>query len=120
MNRFFEFSQAQIKTLTALLIIIVVLGGYRLIRDYWLAPEPEPRPWKFQSLANFESTLMVNINTSPVDSLELIPGIGPELSRRILQYRRENGQFAAVDSLILVTGIGPVKLNAIRKFVKVN
>ena len=50
--------------------------------------------------------LMVNINTATVQELEALPGIGPTLAQRIVDYRREHGPFQAPESLIHVKGIG--------------
>ncbi|MBJ6800659.1 ComEA family DNA-binding protein [Geomonas propionica] len=47
---------------------------------------------------------------------DLLPGIGPALSRRIVADRQENGAFGAVDGLLRVPGIEAGKLAAIRKY----
>ena len=57
---------------------------------------------------------VVNINTAGVSELEALPGIGPALAARIVEYRDGHGPFAAVDDLTDVPGIGPAKLEALR------
>ena len=47
---------------------------------------------------------------------DLLPGIGPALSRRIVADRQENGAFGSVEGLLRVPGIGAGKLEAIRKY----
>ncbi|WP_224981436.1 helix-hairpin-helix domain-containing protein [Geomonas agri] len=47
---------------------------------------------------------------------DLLPGIGPALSRRIMADRHENGAFGSVDGLLRVQGVGEGKLAAIRKY----
>ncbi|GFO65162.1 helix-hairpin-helix domain-containing protein [Geomonas paludis] len=47
---------------------------------------------------------------------DLLPGIGPALSRRIIADRQENGAFGSVEGLLRVPGIGAGKLAAIRKY----
>ena len=59
----------------------------------------------------------ININTAPADSLELLPGIGPQLAKRIVDFRIQNGRFIKVGDLINVRGIGSVKLEAIRNMI---
>ena len=49
---------------------------------------------------------MVNINTAGVDELDSLPGIGPVLAQRILNYRSEHGPFASLSELTNVEGIG--------------
>ena len=56
----------------------------------------------------------VNINTAGVSELDGLPGIGPVLAQRIVEYREANGPFASVDGLLEVKGLGPGILEAIR------
>jgi competence protein ComEA len=49
----------------------------------------------------------ININTAPSEELADLPGIGPALSRRIVEYREERGPFEDVEGLLGVSGIGP-------------
>lgn len=59
----------------------------------------------------------ININTASADSLELLPGIGPELAKRIVDFRNRNGRFIKADDLMNVRGIGSAKLEAIRNMI---
>ena len=59
----------------------------------------------------------VNLNTCSREQLEAIPGIGPALASRILEYRRLNGGFKAVEELLEVPGIGPKRMEQVRGFV---
>ena len=56
----------------------------------------------------------ININTASASELEALPGIGPALAARIVEYRDGHGPFASVDDLTDVPGIGPAKLEALR------
>ena len=58
---------------------------------------------------------MVNINTASASELEKLPGIGPALAQRIVEYRDSHGSFASVDSLTDVPGIGKAKLEGLRE-----
>jgi competence ComEA-like helix-hairpin-helix protein len=120
MKRFFEFSKSQIKTLTLLGIVVLGAGSYTIIRDYVLQPEDFPHHLHEDGIGEYEPTLILDINQSPADSLELVPGIGPVLAARIIEYRRQHGRFDSVDSLINVSGIGPVTLGKLRKYFKVD
>ena len=49
---------------------------------------------------------LVNLNTATLDQLESLPGIGPVLAQKILDYRTENGPFKTIEGLMDVSGIG--------------
>jgi competence protein ComEA len=59
----------------------------------------------------------IDLNRANSEDLELLPGIGPAIAARIVQYREENGDFATVDELDEVKGIGEKKLEKLRPFV---
>ncbi|RZU61352.1 ComEA family DNA-binding protein [Zhihengliuella halotolerans] len=52
----------------------------------------------------------VNVNTADAAGLEALPGIGPALAGRIVDFRERNGPFQNVSDLGAVSGIGPVLL----------
>ncbi len=49
----------------------------------------------------------VNVNQATPRELEELPGIGPVLARRIVEYRTEQGPFCSPGELTAVRGIGP-------------
>jgi hypothetical protein len=57
----------------------------------------------------------IDLATATLADLESLPGIGPELARRIAAAR----PYHAIDDLLRVDGIGPVRLAAIRPRVRV-
>ena len=48
----------------------------------------------------------VNVNSASADQLALLPRVGPATAERIVEFRKENGPFAAAEDLMLVRGIG--------------
>ncbi len=48
----------------------------------------------------------VNLNTANQAVLEELPGVGPVLAQRIIDWRSEHGRFTSVDELAEVSGIG--------------
>lgn len=63
----------------------------------------------------------LNINTASAEELDrVLPGVGPALAGRIVDYRANNGPFADISQLKEVSGIGEKKYAAIKDLVTVN
>jgi len=60
-----------------------------------------------------DSPGLININTATREQLESLPGIGPVLAQRIIDYREQHGPFQAVGQLTMVEGIGSKRLAAL-------
>jgi len=83
------------------------------------APATKVEPRRAAKAAPPQPTGPLSLNRATASQLETLPGIGPVLAKRILQYRdqrkRENGHgFDSVDELLNVSGIGPKRLAAVR------
>lgn len=76
-------------------------------------------PVTLNSKTGSEQGSMVNINQADVKTLESLPGIGPAMAQRIVEYRNENGSFQSVDDLQKVKGIGKAKLEKLKDRVTV-
>ena len=61
----------------------------------------------------------INLNTATSEQLQTINGIGPSIAGKILEYRKQIGQFTSVDQLLDVSGIGSKTLEKIRPEVTV-
>ncbi|OFW56104.1 MAG: hypothetical protein A2133_06775 [Actinobacteria bacterium RBG_16_64_13] len=59
----------------------------------------------------------VSLNSSTLEELDALPGIGPSLAQQIISYRESQGPFTSVDQLTDVPGIGPAKLEQLRPLV---
>jgi competence protein ComEA len=59
----------------------------------------------------------ININTADDNTLQSLPGIGPVLSKRIIEYRNQNGLFEVIDDIKDVSGIGEKKFEGIKDLI---
>jgi competence protein ComEA len=48
----------------------------------------------------------VNLNTATAEQLDGLPGVGPAMAARILEYRQQNGGFKKIEELMNIKGIG--------------
>ena len=60
---------------------------------------------------------LLRINQATQAELEELPGIGPILATRILEWRATNGPFTNLESLDAVPGIGPSLLESLRDLI---
>ena len=56
----------------------------------------------------------VNINTATQEELDTLPGIGPSIASKIIDYREQNGKFNSIEEIKEVSGIGDAKYEKIK------
>lgn len=61
----------------------------------------------------------IDINLADAALLETLPGIGPAIGQRIVEYREMNGPFQTVEEIQEIKGIGPVTFEGIRGMIAV-
>ena len=57
---------------------------------------------------------LININNATQTELESLTGIGPSTALKIINYRKENGNFRQIEDIKNVPGIGNSKYEAIK------
>lgn len=65
-----------------------------------------PQTSSVSGSAPSSNTGKININTAGAAELDNLPGVGPALAARIIQYRTDNGPFTNPEDLQNVSGIG--------------
>lgn len=100
--------------------LAVVMACYLLIRSY-ARPDRTSEPLALYVADHdqvFVGIFVLDPNNAPADSLELLPGIGPVLADRIVEYRKQNRFDSPVD-ITSVKGIGPRLFERLRPYLKV-
>lgn len=69
--------------------------------------------------AGADEGVPVDLNSATLAQLDALPGIGPALSQRIVDWRTEHGGFQDVAELELVSGIGPAVMADLEGLVSV-
>jgi competence protein ComEA len=77
-----------------------------------------PVPASAASAPETASPSKINLNTATLDQLDSLPGIGPSLAQRIIEYRTNSGPFQSVDDLLKIKGIGQSLVDKIRELVE--
>ena len=121
MNRFFDFTPKQIKFLAVLTSTALIMCGYLFVRSYTVPTEDSPNLEVFigDNEPVFTGIFVLDPNTAPADSLELLPGIGKVLADRIVEYRQLNRFEKEVD-ITEVKGIGPKLYERLKPYLKIN
>jgi competence protein ComEA len=87
-------------------LVVFLIGG-----------EPQTNNNDLDKSLSGEEVYPIDINNASVETLVLLPGIGPTKANAIVEYREENDFFTDTQQLTNVKGIGEATLNNIREFV---
>ncbi|MEY4322574.1 MAG: hypothetical protein RL410_355 [Actinomycetota bacterium] len=61
----------------------------------------------------------LNINRATESAIEDLPGVGPVLAQRIIDYRTAHGSFKRIEDLDNVSGVGPAMMAKLKPLVTV-
>jgi len=100
--------------LTAVNLARVLVDGEQI-----LVPRPGEAVTPPQRPAGDAADVLVDLNAATLADLDALPGIGPVLAQRVLDWRTAHGRFADVEELAEVPGIGPSVLAGLRERVRV-
>lgn len=64
-------------------------------------------------------TGLVDLNSATAGQLDALPGVGPVLAQRIVDWRTQHTKFDSVDQLQSVSGIGDAKFADLKPLVSV-
>ncbi|PIR18392.1 MAG: hypothetical protein COV46_00260 [Deltaproteobacteria bacterium CG11_big_fil_rev_8_21_14_0_20_49_13] len=113
-----------LRFLGSIIVIVLVSGFYNI---YQFADKPNdnrPSSFSLDSISPVtpqEAILLgqkLDINVASVADLEVIPGIGPSLAKRIVEYRNAHGPFRSIEELDPVNGVGPKILERLKIYLK--
>ena len=61
--------------------------------------------------------LALNLNTASTRELEALPGIGPALAKKIVEFREKKGGFKRIEELLAVPGISEKRWRVLKELV---
>jgi competence protein ComEA len=93
-----------------------VVDGEQILVGVTVTPAPANPP---ASPGASPQGAPVDLNTATAAELDQLPGVGPVLAQRIVDYRTQHGGFRSVDELRQVSGIGDAKFTDLKSLVRV-
>jgi len=109
--------RAVIILLTAALLAGAGIAQYKQARLMRSRPTVSVRAPSASSAPSVPGPIDLNQATRP--QLEALPGIGPVLAGRIIEYRQRHGGFRNINELRVVPGIGPKRYASLKDLVAV-
>jgi competence protein ComEA len=101
-------------------LALPVADGQHIYVPYMGEENPPVEPPSEQpSSGGSASDEKVNINTADQATLETLPGVGPSLAQRIIEYRQIHGPFERIEDVMNVSGIGPATFAKIQNLIKI-
>lgn len=120
MNQYFDFSKRQLQVLAGMSILLLLVSGYHFVRANASPTESSlEMPILLGEPAHYTGLFVLDPNTAPADSLELLPGIGSTLADRIVAYR-QHSRFDQEIDITNVKGIGPRLYERLKPYLKVH
>ncbi|HUV30635.1 MAG TPA: helix-hairpin-helix domain-containing protein [Acidobacteriota bacterium] len=119
-GQLFAFSPGQLRLLSLLSVTAFLMGTYLLVESYARQTDRGAQLPVFlgENDRVFTGLFQLDPNTAPVDSLELLPGVGRAIADRIVAYRRQH-RFEREIDVTDVRGIGPKTFERLRPYLKV-
>ena len=118
---FFDFTTVQLRFVFGLGLTALILAVILLLTSL-ATPVGDAQPLPVflgDGDHQYTGVFVLDPNTAPADSLELLPGIGRVLADRIVEYRQHHRFEREVD-LTDVNGIGPKNFERMRPYLRIN
>ena len=128
------FTRRETAVLLFLSVGFVVGLGLRIYQQRWV-PLPELVEEKRVSQSVSEDYLdgvgeagaeketmneAISLNKATCEELNRLPGIGPIMAERIVEYREKCGEFRSIEELVEVRGIGEKTLEKLKPYLELN
>jgi len=104
MRDVFRLQHSDQRTVAFVLAVVAVLLCWHTARGKH--GSIEPKSYKFR----------IDMNTATPGELQTLPGIGPQLSASIIQYRDQHTPIVDFDDILNVRGVGPKRHSVMKPY----
>ncbi len=101
------------------LAFVIFLVSFTLGTLVYLSRKKEFSEYKLETKAAGIVDYKLSVNLSKAREFENLPGIGPSLAEKIIDYREKHGGFKQVSDLKKVRGIGAEKFKKIEPYLTI-
>jgi comEA protein len=125
----FSFTPQETRALIFLVVALLVGSGITLYKRTHPKFAPELILQKREILSSSQDNYPpdtgmnmrgIDINRANQEQLQLLPGIGPVISKRIVEYRETHGDFKKIEDVIQVKGVGSNTFQRIKDYIAVD
>ena len=114
-DKHFEYGFNTRKIAKTILLFLFILS-----LTIYLSRKVEVNKYLVKKISSNKSySLRVNINSANEQELNNLPGVGPKLAKKIIEYRSIHGSFESLNEMKAVKGIGVKKFSQIEKYLTV-
>jgi len=102
--------------LVLILVSVSIVAG--LVIHYLFKASPGVEK-VFNAANNYHQYLRRDVNKATYEELLAVPYLGPQLAKRIVDYRQEHGPIKSLSDLKTLKGVGTFKFKTIEKYLMV-
>jgi len=106
-------------TIKQFFTLLVILSMVAVMGTAGFAASGEKVTAENQAKPGATADSRININTANSEVLQTLPRIGPKMAQRIIDYRKENGNFKKIEEIMNVKGIGEKTFKGFEKMIKI-
>jgi competence ComEA-like helix-hairpin-helix protein len=126
--RFLNFTPQETKALIFLLVALLLGSGIILYKRTHPGFAPQLRLEKSGIDSPGQAGYLsepglgenkIDLNQATAAELQLLPGLGPALSRRVVEFREAKGEFKLIEEIMQVPGIGPKTFERIKEYLTI-